>query len=138
MYDTVQNGNVELSESNDVVINEESSDTFERTVVDENGVSNAASPITFERIVLKNKSDSEIGVSNIEKTASEIALKINILTIQYRSRSDDKMHRNVSTVDIETLQNGATIKETSFTSTDEFADESVNVSPDNETFFLIT
>ena len=141
LYDTVQNGNIELSENNEVTINEESSDTFERSV-DEICLSDTASPVTFERIVIKNKSDSDIRDGNIEKTASEIALKINILTIQYRSRSDDKMHRNVSTVDIETLQNGATIKETSFTSTGEFpeacADETVNVSPDNETFFLIT
>ena len=48
------------------------------------------------------------------------------------------MHLHVSTVDIETLQNGATIKEASYTSTEEVADESENLSPDNETFFLVT
>ena len=33
--------------------------------------------------------------NNIEKTASEIALKINILITQHMSRSDDKMHPNI-------------------------------------------
>ena len=137
LYDTVLNGNFDVIENKGVVLDAESSDTFERIVVNK-GVLDTDSPGTFERIVTKNKSDSEIRESNIENTASEIALKINILTIQYKSSSDDKMHRNVSTVDIETLQNGTTIKEASYTSTEEVADESENLSPDNETFFLVT
>ena len=135
LCDTVLNGNLDVIENKGVVLNAESSDTFER-IVDNKGVLDAASPGTFERIVTKNKSD--IRENNIENTASEIPLKINILTIQYKSSSDDKMHRNVSTVDIETLQNGATIKEASYTSTEEVADESENLSSDNETFFLVT
>ena len=105
-----------MIENKGFVLNAESSDTFER-IVGNMGVLDAASPFFFfERIVIKNKSDSDIRQNNIEKTASEIALKVNILITQHGSRSYDKMHPIISTVDIKTLRNGATIKEACYTS----------------------
>ena len=78
LYDTFQNGNSDLIENKGFVLNAESSDTFER-IVGYKAVLDAASPLFFTRIVIKNKSDSDIRENNIEKTASEIALKVNIL-----------------------------------------------------------
>lgn len=118
-YETVQDRKLDLTEKK-YIINETNSDTNDKNT-------------------MRDKSNDDIREITIDKGDSEVSLKINILTIQYRSSSRDKMSRNVSTVDIETLQNGTTIKEASYTNTEEdIADESEGLAAENETFFLVT
>ena len=98
--------------------------------------------------VLQSKIDSETRINtkcNGNKPGEDVELKINILTIQYSTK--DNINRNLSTVDIEALQNGTTIKETSYTNNNtcsndntepDKSEESGNLTLDNETFFLVS
>ena len=90
----------------------------------------------------KNKeTDSE--KLNGDPTCNGIELKINILTIEYSSK--DKISKNLSNVDIEALQDGSTINETTYINSNgsEVIQNSVvedggDTSLEQETVFLVS
>ena len=90
----------------------------------------------------KNKeTDSE--KLNGDPTCNGIELKINILTIEYSS--NDKISKNLSNVDIEALQDGSCINETSYINSNgseviqnNVVDYGGDTSPDQETVFLVS
>ena len=130
-YEIDHNGKTSFAENNAI--------RHEIYETDQNG------KISFaENNVFRYDTEDDSDKTNGDMKCNGVELKINILMIEYGSK--DKINKSLSTVDIEALQNGTTINETTYINntgsesieTDILEEEPGSVTLDNETVFLVS